>query len=670
MRNLSETLLAAQKQASHSPFVKLEAVNKVAGVTRLNFSRLYTGSEEEHYHSLTIPGDGSLIRVRIGPASDQRKLYWQRVADPGPGSDFSQWTYANQYNINIAAAASLGAEVSIFFINSILRIYRLKSTDYGISWSDPEFVDFCPSIYLNGITAAYKPNGDLALFFTSQTDLYVKKLQSGQWQALSNWDKATGDLTGVATVYDGDWNLFVTGQDTGGNFRLWSLVYGDGGDVTAGTWSELNEFAQAPSSGDFEYRYAFLGKPDVSRCFYVEEFTGTEAYSRIFRSYSIPGTKFVDSLWLEPLPFNLISEYGLAIAHHGDYCWLSRANGVWRAPLTADALEITADVLSLKQEIRGCRSRLTIELANDDGRFSPPPPPLAIGCQLNLGPGYTTTQGNEVSPGQSFVLEAYEYTSSGSRASLVLHAVCGWSLVANWQARYQFRWNKDTDQASIRDILSFIMARAGLKLEVISESSLITSYYPDFTISPTTGGDVVITNLLSFVPDVLFIEGGKVYLINPLAEDSPVYSYTSPHSQTGVSHPILEGRYDTGALKLNRIQVEGYDSGAGSSIIVDCFDWEELENVYERFLKLEDKNIGSVSQAQDRGQTLLREAEIESTGGFIRIPVNCGQQMYDVIGITDARAGLDAQKRRVLGITLVYNPGRGQYEQSLLLGKV
>ena len=169
MRNLSETLLAAQKKASHSPFVKLEAVNKVAEVTRLNFSRLYTGSEEEYYHGLTIPGDGSLIRVRIGPVSDQKKLYCQRVANPGPGSDFNQWAYTDQSNIYIAAVASLGAEVSIFFIDSILRIYRLKSTDYGISWSDPEFIDFCPSIYLNGITAAYKPNGDLALFFTSQT---------------------------------------------------------------------------------------------------------------------------------------------------------------------------------------------------------------------------------------------------------------------------------------------------------------------------------------------------------------------------------------------------------------------------------------------------------------------------------------------------------------------
>ena len=146
-----------------------------------------------------------------------------------------------------------------------------------------------------------------------------------------------------------------------------------------------------------------------------------------------------------------------------------------------------------------------MELVNNDGRFLPPPSALAIGCQLNLGPGYTTTQGNEVSPGQSFVLEAYEYTSSGSQASLVLHASCGWSLVANWQARYQFRWNKDTNQASVRDILSLILARAGLKLEVVSQSSLITSYYPDFTVSPTTSGDIVITKLLSFVPDVLFI---------------------------------------------------------------------------------------------------------------------------------------------------------------------
>lgn len=282
MRTLSATLLSAQKQASSTPYVKLEAVNQIAGVTRLDFSRLYSGTEDDYFHAVTMPDDGSLIRARITPVADSRKLYWQRVAQPGPGSDFSQWNYSNQYNAVIVAAAALGAEVSIFWIGADRRIKRLKSTDYGATWSSPEFIDFSPSIYNNGITAAYKPNGDLALFFTSQATVYIKKYVSGQWQALTPWDKTVDDLSGVATVYDGDWNLFVTGKDSDGKFKLWSLIYGDGGDVAADTWSDLSEFAQAPANGDFEYHRAFLGKPDVFRCFYVEKFTGTEASSHPF----------------------------------------------------------------------------------------------------------------------------------------------------------------------------------------------------------------------------------------------------------------------------------------------------------------------------------------------------------------------------------------------------
>ena len=190
-----------------------------------------------------VASEEILIRVRITPPSDSRKLYRQRVASPGPESDFSQWTYTSQYDAVIVAAASLGAEVSIFWIKSDHKIQRLKSTDYGVSWSSPELIDYSPTTAINGITAAYKPNGDLALFFADQQTLYVKKYENSQWQTKSAWDKSTGVLSGVAAVYDGDWNLFVTGQDTGGNFKLWSLVYGDGGDVAAGTWSELEEFA-------------------------------------------------------------------------------------------------------------------------------------------------------------------------------------------------------------------------------------------------------------------------------------------------------------------------------------------------------------------------------------------------------------------------------------------
>ena len=52
-----------------------------------------------------------------------------------------------------------------------------------------------------------------------------------------------------------------------------------------------------------------------------------------------------------------------------------------------------------------------------------------------------------------------------------------------------------------------------------------------------------------------------------------------------------------------------------------------------------------MAKAKQRGEAYLREPEIELTSGTIRIPVNCGQQLYDVIDISDSRAGLNAEKK-------------------------
>ncbi|MBA7705182.1 hypothetical protein ES703_114006 [subsurface metagenome] len=262
MRSLSETLLAAQKEATRIPYVKLEAKNKIAGVVRYDWARLYTGSEDNYFHAVTMPGDGSLIRARITPPADSRKLYRQRVANPNPDSDFSQWVYTNQYSAVIVACCSSGAEVSIFWIKSDRKIYQLKSTDYGVNWGSPELLGYTPTTAINGIAAAYKPNGDIALFFADQATLYVMKRINGSWGNSVAWDKSTGDLSGVATVYDGDWNLIITGKDTNDNYKLWSLVYGDGGEVATGTWSALKPISSAPSDGNFEYHRAFMDKID------------------------------------------------------------------------------------------------------------------------------------------------------------------------------------------------------------------------------------------------------------------------------------------------------------------------------------------------------------------------------------------------------------------------
>lgn len=665
MRQLSSTLLAAQQQASAIPCVKVVASNRIAGVVRYDWSRLYTGSEDDYYHALAIPGDGSLVRARITLPADSRKLYRQRVTSPGPESDFSQWTYTSQYGAVVTVAAALGAEVSLFWTNTSREIRRIKSTDYGASWGSPELIDYTPSTAIYGLAAAYKPNGDVAIFFADQSTLFVKKNVSGQWQTKAAWDKTTGDLSGVAAIYNGDWYLLVTGKDSGGNYKVWSLVYGDGGEVATGNWSALQELASAPSGGAFEYRQPFLDKMDVYRCFYIEAFSGNEAYNRPFWSHTVPGASFLDGLWREPVPFNLSSAYGLAIAHYGDYAWLTAPGGVWRAPLAAQDLDLTADVTSIKQELGTNTGTLTVALKNEDGKYAAPGQGtlavLDIGCQIDFSPGYVTPAGNEWSDGMSFCLESFEFTSVGGLASLVLHARDGWAALGEWEARHQCRWNKTAESYSVKSIIAIILGKSGLKLEVKSQSAVITGFYPDFTVNPGNDGRTLIGRLLSFVPDLLFIEGNKAYLVNPTSSDSSVYSY-------GVAHAIHEGRYHQGGLGKNRVLVEGDASGA--LILADNFDWEEINRRYDRLSRVGDKNLGTVAKAKDRGEAVLREMEIAAAGGEITVPVNCGQQLYDVIDITDFPAGLDAATRRVLSMVLVYQPRKGEYSQRILLGGV
>lgn len=667
MRELSATLLAAQQAPAHTPYIEVKARNTVAGVVRLDWERLYTGSEDDYFHALTLPGDGSLVRVRITPPSDSRKLYRQRVAEPGPSSNFGQWDYTGQYNAVIVASCSLGAEVSVFWIKSDRKIYQLRSSDYGASWDNPQLLGYTPTTAINGIAAAYKANGDIALFFADQDTLYVMKRVSDSWGGSSAWDKSTGELSGVACVYDGDWRLFVTGQDDSGNYKLWSLAYGDGDEVPAGTWSALKEFASAPQDGNFEYHRSFLDKPDVHRGFFVEKYTGTEGYSRPFWSYTVVDTSFGDNLWHEPVPFDLSSEYGLAIGHHGNYCWLSAPHGVWRSGLAVQEIDLAGDVISLKEDVSPTEGRLTVELRNDDGRYAAPGQgelaALDNGCQISFSPGYRTAVGNEVSTGQVYSIESREHTSHGGHASLILHTMDGWGAVHNWRSRHQFRWNMDSDELNVKDIMAFVLARVGLKLEGSSASVVMTGFYPDFTIHPGDRGQTVIRRLLSFVPDVVLTAGDTAIVVNPQDTDSSVYSY-------GTDHPLTEGRYRTSAWRSNRVQVEGYDPAEEEVILAEVFAWPEVGKLYDRLYHVADRGLGSVAQAQERGQAHLREEEMAAGGGFILAPTNCGQQLYDVIDITDGRAGLDGEKRRVMGLTLVYQPRRGQYEHTIALGGV
>ncbi|MEN8614040.1 hypothetical protein ABFB09_01975 [Dehalogenimonas sp. THU2] len=514
MRPISTTLLDAQRSDSRAPYVK-------AGVKRRFpvWQSVYTGTESDAPHAAAFAADGSMIRARLTPPADSRKLYRQRTAAPGIGADFSQWVYTGESDAVNVAVAAYGSAVSIVWIKSDRGIRRMVSGDNGLTWSAPELIDYTPTTAINGLAAAYEPTGNLAVFFADQATLYVKRCIDGAWQTRTVWNKTTSALTGVACVYDGDYNLMLTGRAVNGDYRLWSLVYG--GD---GSWGNLIEIAASPSGEPYEFRQAFLDRTDVYRCSYVEKYTGTEPSSRVYLNSTVPGAGFGEGLWTEPQPFDAFGEYGLALIHGDDAMWLASAVSLWRAATDTAEVDITADIKAATLELEAFDGKLTLRLDNAEGRYNESL--IEAGDEVALSPGYITESGIEVSGGLGFTVTETSRRGAPGESIFTVEAADGWTAIRDWQARSQLRWN---GTLSIKDILAWLLGRVGLRLETVSASEIITTLYPDFSINPGGDGMGAVKRLLSEVPDKLFIEGGTACLVNPLPDDAPVYAYGTDH---------------------------------------------------------------------------------------------------------------------------------------------
>jgi hypothetical protein len=187
----------------------------------------------------------------------------------------------------------------------------------------------------------------------------------------------------------------------------------------------------------------------------------------------------------------------------------------------------------------------------------------------------------------------------------------------------------------------------------------MVNHYPAFTIHPGESGATAVRRLLAMVPDVLFFRGSCAYLKNPQASDDSQYSY-------GLGHSILHGRYVSQAPAVNRVQV------FGSGVMKDGLDWESIAQLYDRLLQVHDLNLATMAEAEERAQAEFRRAQLAALAGEMAVPANCGQELYDVVDITDPRAGLSQARRRILGLSLLYHRGGAtpRYQHRLLLGGV
>jgi hypothetical protein len=648
VRTISPTLLAAQRDVSAVPYVRAVLHDRIAGARRLAFERLYEGAEGDGYHAAAMAGDGSLLRARV----DGGRLYYQRIASPGAESAFDAWS-----DLGAAASADValcgeGSRVLLFYVDEDGTTIRVReSTDNGTTLGSP-VVAASAGGSATWMAADVKPSGDALLLFSSGATVHSAKRAAGAWGSPVAWTNSVASVSGLACHHLSDWDVAVAGTDADGAAYLWTCIFGEGVWQAADSWSALREVMRADTGSAVTYRAPFLGRPDVYRLTVTERYTGTTAYARAYHSHMPLTAVYAENRWREPVPFDFETEYGLAITS-GEDAWLSAPSGVWRALLDVPETDLSDDVIEAEVVERPFGGSCRLLLRNDDGRYSNDV--LRPGAELEIGAGYRTPAGAEYSEGPRYWIESVERQTGGGLGQVEVRARDAWGLLHAWRSRRQYAWA--LGESSVFEILSFLFSRAGIDFSSLSASGPALAREPAFTVHAGESGLTAVRRLLATVSDAVVLRSGIVLLKDLVADEEAAYAY-------GAEHEILSGRYRDEAPSANRAQV------FGSGIFAEAFDWPGVARAHDRTAQVIDVNVMTAGDAEDRAEAVLRDAAIASADWRVTVRPNAGQELYDVVEVTDAVAGLDAERRRVVGQTLRFSAAKGEYVQVMKLGGV
>jgi hypothetical protein len=668
-RELSPTLEAQQKYGLVSwPYLIAKISRKWGGVIRYDFTNLYSGAESDYFHTAAMPSDRSLIRLRVTLAADARKLYYQRVTSPNEASDFSAWTYLSIYNILAVASCAYEAKVSQFYINTSKEIKHRESTDSGASWGSWSIIDYSPTTTINGMDAAYKPNGDITLVFNDADTLYKKQRLSGSWASKTSNSNALANKTGVSIYFYEDWNIVVTCGAAAAVSSVSTCIYGDGVRQTANTWSAWETIIDRGTTEPYIYRAPCVRRSDNTRLFFVENFTEATVQNHIWYSHMPPAATFDDVAWLEPVPMEPESTYGLAFCYDGTHSWLTNANSVHRALATEDELDITSKLLivDMKQQPDIQRGQVIVTIDNTNGYYNTF---ARLGEELTIGIGYKTSAGNEYSLASSFWISSFRLESppwyvlrailpKGIIGTLVIEAKDAWDFLARYKTRRTHTWA--ADDKSVQELLQYFIARSGLDFEVLSASDAATNFKPAFTVARSTSYRTIIKNLLKMIPDQLIFREAKVILRNPTTTESADWTYDN---HLGTALLLYRGRYGTSAWDPNRAEVWT------DSTMTQVGEYPQITKIRDRLSRVTEPTYPDLTRAGERALSELRKAEIlTGEDSWLDAPTNCGLEPWDKLKITDSIGGVTNIYRRVIRIVTHWDKKAWKYHQVLVLG--
>lgn len=530
------------------------------------------------------------------------------------------------------------------------------SDNAGVTWHTEMSFDMFIRV-MAGLSLEGNPN---ALLYTPGG--------GGSWNfSADNTNTPIGCLS-LAVFYNEDWNIISTFGTLATTKGLSGCIYGDGDRYPAGTWSPWTNIVDRADTDPFLYYSPSIAYSDTARLFFVESYTSIVATNHIFYSHSPTGMHFDDYSWLEPVPMEAQSIYGLCFCYAGSYAWLSNSKSVYRALNTDNELDISSKILivemSQSPDIR--KGYLKLAIDNTAGLFNSFD---RVGDEITIGLGFKTLAGNEYSLASSFWIQKYKLESptwsiwtslypTGIIGTLNIEGQDLWDYLRRYKARTQLSW--DAGEKTVKQLLAYFLGRSGIALDVISESTEVTTFKPAFTVDTGTTYRTVVKNLLKMVPDQLVFREAKAYLRNPTTAEASDWIY---HNTIGEGILLFKGKYGSSAWDPNRVEVYG------TTLMASGANFPQVYKSRDRLSRITTPDYPDYSRAAGRINSELRKSEVLSgEDSWLYAMVNCGLEPWDKIKLTDQAAGVSNIYRRVIRIKTYWTKLTYQYTQTCVLG--
>lgn len=258
-RELSPTLTEQQKWGLITqPYLTARITKKWGGVIRYDFDSIYSGGEDESIHCATMPSDGSLIRLRQSGTPPADQLYYQRITNPDPGSDFSAWTAIGCQGATAIASASYGAVVIQVYVDSSQAIHERHSVDNGANWSAWAQLYWCPSPDIGCVAVAPRDADVWCIFFFRDSTLYRTRCTGWSFEAPAASPFTLTGASGLATAYKLNWLIVATSSGEVEGKGVYVSMLGDGNDLFIDSFIPWEAIISRGASEPYDYKAPFI----------------------------------------------------------------------------------------------------------------------------------------------------------------------------------------------------------------------------------------------------------------------------------------------------------------------------------------------------------------------------------------------------------------------------